>query len=144
MNWFSFIIALLGLIIPLISTILNNSHQAKINLQNNECNLNLNTQNNEQSLKSKELEYLYSGKFQNLSSYLDDLINYLEDFSDDTLKKYKLSMAKVCMFVSGNVYDHIEEINLLIDKGQITDAEECLYNELLPAISTDSFIQKKK
>lgn len=144
MDWFSFIIALLGLIIPLASTILNNDHQAKINLQNNDCKLNLNTQNNEQTLKSKELEYLYSGKFQSLSDYLDNLITYLEDSNNVNLKKYKLSMAKVCMFVSENLYDYIEEINLLIDNNKLTTAEMCLYNKLLPAISTDSFIQKKK
>lgn len=144
MDWFSFIIALLGLIIPLASTILNNDHQAKINLQNNNCKLNLNTQSNEQALKSKELEYLYSGKFQSLSDYLDNLITYLEDSNNVNLKKYKLSMAKVCMFVSENLYDYIEEINLLIDNNKLTTAEMCLYNELLPAISTDSFIQKKK
>lgn len=144
MDWFSFIIALLGLIIPLASTILNNDHQAKINLQNNNCKLNLNTQSNEQALKSKELEYLYSGKFQSLSDYLDNLITYLEDSNNVNLKKYKLSMAKVCMFVSENLYDYIEEINLLIDNNKLTAAEMYLYNELLPAISTDSFIQKKK
>lgn len=144
MDWFSFIIALVGIIIPFVNNILNNKHQAKLNLQNNNCTLSLNTQNNEQLLKTKELEFLYSGKSEKLGNYLDDLVSYLDEHSDENLRKYKISMAKACMFASKKVYREISSVNYYIKNGRITDAENRLYNELLPVISKDSFNESMK
>lgn len=143
-NWFSFFIALAGIIIPFVSNILNNKHQSELNLQNNECQLKLNIQNNEQILKLKELEFLYSGKFENISTYLNDLMTYLDNPTEGNLYKYKISMAKACIFASKNVYSCIEDINNAILDGNIKDAKYQLYEFLLPEISKSSFIEKKK
>lgn len=133
----SFIIAILSTLITGVVSIFTVYVQSKTNEDNNKRLLEIEKLNNENQLKLKRLDYYYSEKSSVIFKYLDDLFDYLNNPSPLALKKYQSSTYKVCMFVSGDAYTHIEYINNYINDGDFKNAKHHV-EFLMGALSSDS------
>lgn len=134
MDWLTVTTTLAAAFVPSIVSITNSICQFKINAQNNEHQLKLNEQSNNFQLKSKKIENYYLDKTNSISKYLEYLIIYLHDQSQENFLNYQLAMSKICMYVSSDIYENILDIHHQIQKSEFDkikkDGLEFLLDEL--------------
>lgn len=134
MDWLTIITTLVAAFAPTIVSVANSISQFKINAQNNEHQIKLNEQSNNFQLKSKKLENYYLDKTNSINKYLECLIAYLYEQSQENLINYQLAMPRTCMYVSPSIYETILDIHYHIQKSEFdkikNDELEFLLDEL--------------
>ena len=120
-------------VVAIINAIVNNLSQLNMNKQNNDFQLQLSQQNNNHQIQQKQLEHFYSQKTVAINDYIDNLSKYLHNENSETLLNYKLSLSKICTYVSKDIYSSIKLIDFNIEQKQLDLANsnfENLLNQL--------------
>ena len=138
MNWFSFILSLVAAIVPSVVSIVTVYLQFKNNKDNNNRLLEADKINNENKIKLKHLDYYYSEKSSIVGKYLENLINYLNNPSENNLLNYQISMAKASMYVSKKVYEEIEFIDQLINDNKLKTVKDNCLTDLVSSLCTEN------
>ena len=127
------IAAIVPSVVAIINAIVNNLSQLNMNKQNNDFQLQFSQQNNNHQIQQKQLEHYYSQKTIAINDYIDSLSKYLHNKNSKTLLNYKLSLSKICTYVSKDIYSSIKHIDYDIEQKAFDLAQsnfEHLLNEL--------------